>query len=167
MALLTTVLAVLHVFSAIGWLGGGLLFGFVIGPRLAKLSRPASREFVLGVVPGILRFFQVIAGATILFGLLLLYNMTNGDFSQLSYSSVWGRSLLLGMATGLVAFVLSEAVTVRAFQKVVALNGRMLPDGSEVPPELPPAVGRAQRLALANTVLLVVTLGFMVSAGFY
>lgn len=167
MTLLTAVLAVLHVFAAVGWLGGGLLFGFVISPRLAKLSRPAAREFVLGVAPGIVRFFQVIAIAAILFGLLLLYNMTNGDFSQLSFSSVWGRSLLLGMASALVAFVLSEAVTVRAFQRVIALNGRMRPDGSEVPPELPPAVGQAGRLALANTLLLVITLGFMVSAGFY
>lgn len=164
---MTAVLAVLHVFTAMGWLGGGLLFGFVISPRLAKLSRPAAREFVLGVAPGILRFFQVAAGATILFGLLLLYNMTNGDFSQLSFSSIWGRSLLIGMTTALVAFVLSEAVTVRAFQRVIALNGRMRPDGSEVPPELPPAVRRAGRLALANSLLLVLTLAFMVSAGFY
>jgi uncharacterized membrane protein len=167
MALLTTVLAVLHILTAMGWLGGALLFGFVISPSLAKLSRPASREFALGVAPGVLRFFQVIAGATILFGLLLLYNMTNGDFSQLSFSSVWGRSLLLGMTTALAAFVLTEAVTVPAFQRVVALNGRMRPDGSEVPPELPSAVHRAGRLALANVLLLMITLGLMVSAGFY
>jgi hypothetical protein len=143
------------------------LFGVVISPRIAKLSLPGRREFVLGVAPGILRFFQVAAGMTILFGLLLLYNMTNGDLSQLSFATAWGRSLVLGMATALVAFVLTEAVTVRALRKVIRLNQRMLPDGSEAPTDLPSAVHRAQQLTLVNAFLLLLTLAFMVSAGFY
>jgi uncharacterized membrane protein len=70
--LITAVVAWLHIISAIGWLGGGIMFAFVVGPALAKLSPPSSGEFLVKVVPRVVLFFQISAGTTILFGVLLL-----------------------------------------------------------------------------------------------
>ncbi len=70
--LITAILAWFHVISAIGWLGGGIMFVFVVGPALAKLSPPSSAEFLVNVAPRVARFFQISAASTILFGALLL-----------------------------------------------------------------------------------------------
>ncbi len=167
MELLTTILAFLHILSAMGWLGGGILFGFVIAPKFAKLSLTGSRDFFVTIQPGVIRFFQGIAGATILFGLLLLYVMTGGDFGQLTPSTSWGFDILAGMTTAIVAFVISEFLAVPSFQKLVALNRKMGADGSNVPPELHRTARYAGMMATLSVVLLLVTLGFMVAAGFY
>ena len=164
--LLTVVLAYLHVVSAIGWLGGGLMFGFVIAPNLAKMAPASSRDFTLKAVPGVIRFLQIIAASTILFGFLLLYNMTNGDFGMLT-SSRWGLDLSLGMTTALAAFVVSEAGASPAMQRVVELQRPTPADPNAVPPGVPAASNRARALAILTAVLLFVTLAFMVAAGFY
>ncbi len=165
--LLTTVLAYAHILSAMGWLGGGILFGFVIAPKFAKLSLPASRDFFLTIQPGIIRFFQVVAGLTVVFGLLLLYVMTYNNTAQLSFSTGWGFDVLTGAGVAVVAFVLSEFVAVPAFKKVVHLYGQIAPDGSNVPAELPRVARSAGMMATVATFLLLVTMGFMVAAGFY
>jgi hypothetical protein len=167
MELLTTVLAYGHIVSAIAWLGGGIMFGMVIAPRLGKLALSSSRDFVLTVLPGVLRFFQVIAGVTILFGLLLLYDMHVYDHMQLDFSTSWGFDLILGMSVALVAFLYSELVAIPVFHRIVTLNRKMGPDGSGVPPELPRTVRQAGMASLITLVLLLVTVSFMVAAGFY
>ena len=89
--LTTWILAWLHVVSAICWLGGGIMFAFVVGPALSRLSPASSGEFLVKVVPRVVLFFQVLAGLTILFGVLLLYNM--GGFGLLSPSTSYGLDL--------------------------------------------------------------------------
>lgn len=168
MELLTTVLAFLHIFCAMGWIGGGFLFGFVIAPKLSKMSLAGSRDFVLTIVPGVLRFFQVIAGLTILFGVLLLYVMTQVDHSQtLSTSNTWGWAIYAGVGVAVVAFLFSEFVAVPVFKTLVELNRRMNPDGTNVPAELPRGARRAAMVSLTALVLLLVAMSFMVAAGFY
>ena len=166
--LLTAVLALLHILAAMLWLGGGAIFGLVIGPRLRRLALPSSGEFLAKVGPAIVSFFRATPAATILFGFLLLYNMTNGNLGQLSPSTSWGFDMTAGMSVALVAFVISEAGTVPATSKVVRMLQRMQTSGYEtVPPELPKAIRLAFVSANLTFVLLLITLGFMVAAGFY
>src|ERR1700693_1544079 len=106
--IVTTILAWLHIFSAIGWLGGGILFAFVVGPALSKLSPQSSGEFLVKVVPGVVRVFQIIAGTTIVFGVLFLYSFSNGNFGMLSFSASFGMYLSIGLSIGFVAFLISE-----------------------------------------------------------
>ena len=162
--LLTAILAFAHVVSAVSWLGGGILFSFIIGPRLAALKPPVARDFLVTMIPAVVRFFQIVAGLTILFGLLLLGNMLNGDFSQLS--TTWGRTISAGMVVAFVAFVLSEAATSPAFMRVARAAAQITPD-SPPPPTFPALIRRAGLLGLITTLLLILTLGFMVGAGFY
>ncbi len=165
--LLTAVLAALHIVFAMAWLGGGIIFGFVIAPRTAKLSLGSSRQFFVTIGPAIARYFQAVAGLTILFGLLLLYDLDTANPGQLSFGTTWGTALLFGMGTALAAFLISEFVATPALTKVVAVCRTMPDDAHEPPPELLAAGRTAGRSAFVVIVLLAVTLGFMAAAGFY
>ena len=164
--LITWVLAWLHVASAICWLGGGILFAFVVGPALARLSPAASGEFLVKIVPRIVRFFQVFAGLTILFGILLLYNL--GGFSLLSPSSSYGLDLSLGALFAILAFVETEAIAAPIQLKAVRMVREMLSTGAHQPPAALPSTLRMARVtATLAVVLLVLASVFMVGAGFY
>lgn len=165
--LVTTALAYAHILSAMGWLGGGILFGFVIAPRFSKMGLAGSRDFFVTVQPNVIRFFQIVAGLTVLFGVLLLYVMTAYGGARLSVSNSWGLDLIAGMAVAAVAFVISEFLAVPAFFRLIELNRKMGADGSNVPAELPRTARRAGMMALVSTILLFGALGFMVAAGFY
>jgi uncharacterized membrane protein len=160
------ILAWLHVLSAIGWLGGGILFGFVVGPALAKLSPGAAGEFMVKVVPRVVRFFQVSAGLTVLFGAMLLYSL--GGPGILDPSSFYGVDLRVGIVLALLAFVVSEFVAVPYQLKAVRLVREMVAGGQSQPPaELPRTQKLAQITAILTLVLLLATLICMVGAGFY
>jgi len=162
----TWILAWAHVLSAVGWLGGGMLFAFVVGPALSNLSPAASGEFLLKVVPGVVRFFQIFAGLTILFGLLLLYNM--GGASLFDMSTSYGVDLSIGVTLAIVAFVESEFVASPAQLKAVRMIREMKAAGLDHPAaDFPKAVRMATLTAQVTLVLLLATSAFMVGAGFY
>lgn len=165
--LLTTIWAYGHILSAMAWLGGGILFSFFVGGKLRLLSPPSLREFLIKILPGVLRFFQAVAGATVLFGLLLVANMADGNYAQFSHPTGWALAVVLGMIVALIAFVVSEFVAVPAFRKLVRLAQSVPEGGSGMPPEFPRAAQRAGATGLLTVILLLITLGFMVAAGFY
>lgn len=164
--LLAWLLASLHVMSAIAWLGGGIIFGFVIGPALESLS-PASRgEFMVKVIPKIVRFFQGVAGATVLFGALLLYVL--GGSTLLDPGTTYGRFLIVGVVGAAIAFVLSEFIVGPAFMRARSVVMQVQSSGASAPaPELGPAMKRAVGSSLLLLVIMVVTAVCMVGAGFY
>ena len=167
--LITAILAWLHIFSAIGWLGGGIMFAFVVGPSLANLSPPSSGEFLVKVVPRVVRFFQITAGTTILFGVLFLYSYTKGDISDfLSLSTHFGLYLTIGLSLGFIAFLISEFVAVPIQLKAVRMIKEMQAAGQhQPPPDLPKTLKQAANLAILTVVLLILTSIFMVASGFY
>ena len=164
---LTDVLATFHILFAVLWLGGGVMFGIVIAPRLAAMPPPASREFFIKVVPTVLRFFQVVPALAVGFGLLLVANMTGGDWSMLSPNTSWGLSLSLGMTTAVAALVVGEAGASPALHRLIKLMESLGAPGGSTPDQIPPAIARSRNLALVSLVLLLLTMGFMVAAGFY
>jgi len=164
--LLTAILAWLHVFSAIAWLGGGIMFGVIIAPMLSKFSPPASGEFLVKVGPRVALFFQVVAGTTLLFGLLLLWNV--GGFGLLDPSTTYGLELTIGVTFALLAFVVSEFFSVPPLLKAVRLVKEMMASGRHEPPaELPRTLRIAGLTATITLGLLIVTSMFMIAAGFY
>ena len=164
--LVTALLAWLHVVSAIGWLGGGIMFGFVIAPALSKLSPSSSGEFFVKIGPRIAVFFQVIAGTTILFGALLLYNL--GGFGLLTPSNTYGIELMIGVTFALIAFVVSEFFGVPPLLKAVRLIREMQSSERHEPPaDLPRTLRIAALTATLTVALLILTSIFMVAAGFY
>ncbi len=142
------------------------MFGFVIAPALAKLSPASSGEFLLMVVPGVVRFFQVVAALTILFGALLLYNL--GSLSLLSTSTSYGLDLSIGAGFAIIAFLESEFVAVPIQLKAVRQMREMVAAGKHEPPaEFPKTLRMATLTSVITLVLLFLTSIFMVGAGFY
>ena len=124
------------------------------------MSPASRREFILTMVTPMVRFFQITAGLTVVFGLLLFYNMMDDQ------SSTWTLSLRIGVVVAALAFIISEAGVGPAFMKVRSAAEKITPT-SPPGPEFPMLVNRAALLGLTTTVLLIVTLCFMVTAGFY
>ncbi len=163
-----TALAYLHIISAMGWLGGAVLFLSVIAPGLRSVS-PATRvEFLSKVGPRAANFFIVTSSATIGFGLSLLYFFLNGDFSLLSLSTAFGADILVGLALGLIAYLDAMLVAIPAFRKADHLAEEMLASGQSGPPspEFMKALRRGGLGVASVVVLLVITLMLMVAAGF-
>lgn len=166
--LLLTVLAYGHIVSAIGWLGGVLLTTFVVGPGLQTVSPPARLEFIAKVMPKIIRYLVGMITGTILFGLLLLYFLIGGDFALLSPSTSFGAALSAGIGLAIIAVVVAGAVVIPSFQKVIAIAGQVLKGGqTPPPPELMKYSKRAKVGSVTVTVILLVVLVMMVTAGFY
>ncbi|HYK93327.1 MAG TPA: hypothetical protein VEY07_04705 [Thermoplasmata archaeon] len=164
---LTDLLATFHVLFAISWLGGGIMFGFIIAPRLGLMAPPAAREFFIRVVPTVLRFFIVVPTLTVIFGFLLLYNLIGGDWSMLSPSTSWGFDISLGMTFALAALVVGEAGASPALHRLVGLFESLGSPGGATPESIPPAINRARNFATLSIALLLITMVFMVGAGFY
>lgn len=142
------------------------MFAFVVGPALAKLSPSSSGEFLLNVAPRVARFFQIIAGSTVLFGVLLLYSM--GGFDLLSLSTFYGLDITVGLSIAFITFLISEFVAVPPLLKAVRMLREMQASGQHQPPaEFPKTLRRATVTANLTVYLLIATSVFMVAAGFY
>lgn len=164
--LLIAILAYGHVLSAMGWLGGGILTTFVLGPNVRKMAPTASLEFNSKVLPKILRFVQVMIGTTFLFGLLLLYFFYDGDLSLLTKSSQ-GLEITAGIVVALIAAAVVWSVTVPSFRKVIQIAGSVLQGGQQAPPpEMMKYGKRARQGSLVGILLLLVVLATMIAAGF-
>ena len=154
-----TILAYLHIISAMGWLGGAALFVSVVGPGLRSLSLTARLEFLSKIGPGATRFFIGSSTATIVFGLALLF----------SFPGASSATLNAGLAVGLIAYLDAILVAIPSLRKADRLAKEMLASGQAggpPSPELAKALKRGGIGVATVVVLLVITLISMVTAGF-
>jgi len=153
-----TILAYLHIISAMGWLGGAVLFVSVVGPGLRTLSPMARIEFLSKIGPGATRFFIGSSTATIIFGLGLLFSFPNG----------FDATITAGLTLGLIAYLDAILVAIPSLRKADHLANEMLASGQAGPPspELAKTLKRGGIGVATVVVLLVITLIFMVTAGF-
>jgi hypothetical protein len=156
-ALLVTIFLYLHVLSAMGWLGGAILFVSVLIPGLRTLSPAASLEFLSKVGPRSTRFFIGAATSTVVFGLALFFSL-QGDYTQGVY---------VGIGLGLIAYVWAMAVPVRAFLKADRLAKQMLasPPSGPPPAEFTSAMKQGAIGVTVVVVILLLAMIFMVTSG--
>jgi uncharacterized membrane protein len=163
-ALIVTVLIYGHVLSAIGWLGGALLFVSALSPGLRTLSPGSNAEFTVKVLPRIMRYVQAAIGLTLLFGLLALYFMFATDFGMLS-TTAQGLDIEVGAGLGLLTAALANVLTFPAFRKIIGFTKEMLKGGPQTaPPDMQKYIKRARYGSIAASVLLLIVLAFMVAA---
>ena len=154
-----TILAYLHIISAMGWLGGAVLFVSAVAPGLRSLSPTARLEFLSKVGPRAVRFFIGSSTATIVFGLALLF----------SFPGAFSTTITAGLTFGLIAYLDAILVSIPSLRKADHLAKEMLASGQAggpPSPELAKALKRGGIGATTVVVLLVITLIFMVTAGF-
>ncbi len=143
-----------------------MIFGLVVGPSLPQFSPQARSEFISRVLPKYVRFGEVAAGGTVLFGLLFAYAFTDGDLSLLSPINPFGLKLTTGAVLGFSAFLLVILVVAPSSKKVVRIVNEMKGQAGQgsPPPELAKMMARLGRGARIALVLLVLTFTFMVGA---
>lgn len=163
--LLLAALAFFHILFAMLWLGGSFVFALVLGPLIQSLPLGARREFTIRTNM-VNRYFRVVTGLTVLFGFLLLYEFINGDFSVLT-TTAWGQRISIGMTLGFAAFLLTNLYTAPHLDRAASIFHEMKDEEARPPEEYL----RAQRVGIISAgvtlMLVLVTLVFMVGAGFY
>ncbi len=161
-ASIISVLAFLHIISALAWLGAAIFFLSVIGPSVRSFSPAASLEFLTKVGPRQLRYFIGTATATIVFGLALLFAAFGTNYAA------WPTSIDIGLSLGLIAYLDVMIVTVPAFRKADKVAHTVMSNAQPGPP--PPELARHLRTgtagAISVVVILLIATAFMVVTAF-
>ncbi|PSN83923.1 hypothetical protein B9Q02_10050 [Candidatus Marsarchaeota G1 archaeon BE_D] len=82
MSFLIIVFGWLHVFFAVGWIGGALLMTLVLEQSFRTLSPSTVAEFTNRFMPRFGVVMGVFSTLTIVFGAPLFYTMTGGRFFE-------------------------------------------------------------------------------------
>jgi len=123
-----SVLAILHIISAVGWLGAAIFFLSVIGPTVRTLTPPTSLEFLVRVGTRQLRFFAASATATVIFGLGLLFSYFGTDYTA------YPTTLVVGFTLALIVYIETMVFTFPHFRKALKAGAQMLSNPQPGPP---------------------------------
>jgi len=158
--LIIDILAYGHVLSAVGWLGGGIMVTFVIAPNVSKLAPPANLAFFAYVIPKILRFFQVVVGSTLFFGILLFLDVGSGLRPDQT------NEIYLGVAIAIAAAVVAFAETIPSLSRVSKIAGEAIQNKGPPSPDIAKYANRARIGSIVGMLLLLVVLSVMIASGF-
>jgi len=156
------ILAWLHIISAVGWLGASMIFGFVVGPTMTRLSEEARLEFIAKVLPRYVRFGAGAAGSTILFGLIFTFALASGDSSMLSPSNPFGLQLTIGALFGFGAFLVVVLLVAPATRKATRIAQGTIEGKRGISSEMIQTMKRLRMGAMVVLVLLLLAFTFMV-----
>lgn len=101
---ITGVVRVVHMLSAVTWVGGAFLWGMLIAPRVLARGPPAIRRpFAEAVIPAMTRFFMIAGVLTLLSGIVLVGMIFGwGDyFDAFEGANGYGVALTLGALAGI------------------------------------------------------------------
>jgi uncharacterized membrane protein len=162
MSLLSAVLVWLHIFSAIGWLGGLLTFRVVVTPLMPKFSAPTRGELVAKLFPTFVKTVLSFAGMTGLFGILLAITLS---YEEPAMFSVELPRIIIGAILALIVLLLGLSVVLPSVNKMSRILSDMQAKGEQKPPpEFGPLQKRVGTVANLGVVFLIITLVFMVAA---
>jgi uncharacterized membrane protein len=94
----------IHILSAIGWLGEVLTVNFVLLPALRHVDLALRGRILLAVFPLIFRLATILGALAVLSGAVVFLIMSGGDFSRL-FGTTWGQRILIGGVFGGLVFV--------------------------------------------------------------
>lgn len=117
------IVRIVHIFSAIMWLGGVFLWNMVIGPRVLQRGPPPIRgPFANAVVPAMTRYYMVAGGLTILSGFVLVGTMLGwADYFAVFRGGTYGTWLGLGAVAGIAMAIVGFGMVAPAGKKMLAL----------------------------------------------
>jgi len=156
-------LTVLHIVSAMGWLGGVVFFLSAVGPGVKSFTPQASLEYLTKVGPRQVRFFAGVATSTIIFGLALLFAAFGTDYTT------WPGYIEAGFGLGLIAYLIAIGITIPTFRRLDKVAHQMManPQPGPPPPEFIKLLRRGNMAAMAVAAVLLLTLVFMVSSAVF
>jgi uncharacterized membrane protein len=159
------VLLWLHLVGAVGWLGGAMIFAMLIGPTLPSLTPATRGELIVKLIPKYIRYVEIFAFVTPIFGLTLALYITHGNWSVFSPSTNFGLYISLGALLSLVMWVIAFGLVGPTARKVVYLTREMMKTpGAPPPPALPKASKRLRLTSTTGLVVMLVIVACMVKA---
>ena len=157
-SLYITLLRLIHIFSAVTWIGGAIFMASVIVPTV-QAAGPEGGRFMMRMASfgRLSRVLNVSAILTTLAGLLLYYP-TAGQFNSQWLRSAHGITLTLGAITGIVTFLHGFLVTGRASTRMTVVANEIF---AKQGPPAPEQLKEAQMLGakLASGAMLTAAMG--------
>jgi uncharacterized membrane protein len=155
------VLRLVHILSAIMWLGSGIFTGIFLIPALS--GSPAVMGEVLAGLQRRRYFvvFPIVATLTILSGLRLLY-IASAGFSSGYFATGTGRTFAISAVAAIIAFVLSLGVARPAAVRAGKISG-LLPATQDAP-ERERLLGELDRVRRRGALATSLAVGFGILA---
>lgn len=164
MSLGFSVLLWLHIVSVVGWLGSIMVFGMLIGPTLPALSPTSRNELIVKLVPRYVRYGQVFALITPIFGLSLALYISHGSFRIFTPNNVFSEFIAIGALLSLVGWAITFSVLTPAAGKLVRLTKESMSGEGAPSPELLKASKTMRISSAAGMVVLLAIVACMVYA---
>jgi uncharacterized membrane protein len=131
-----TVLRIIHIFSAVTWVGGGIFLLSVLTPTVRDAGPDGGRFMLqLSKYGRLGRLLTISSVLTVLAGILIFYPTTNG-LNQAYLQSPTGISLTIGAIVGILALGHGAFATGPITRKMEAIAKQILDQKGPPAPEL-------------------------------
>ena len=155
-SLLFLIIRPLHVLLAAIWLGSGIFMAYILMPTIETSGPPGGAIMVNLNRKGLVTFFAVLAGTTVLTGIYLFWRFTGGFDPEISRSRA-GLAFGIGGVAGIAAAIIGGSVVGRSSKQLVEIMTRAMamPDGAEKAGLMKTAEGLRQRVKSAGNIVVV------------
>ena len=113
-SMINMILAWIHIFGSIGWMGATMILVMVISPLMKHLTPQTRSELVLKMYPRLTRYVTLFASIALITGFLLANGMTGGNHGMLSLSNTWGTRIIISLVLSIVAYLVAIGVVIRS-----------------------------------------------------
>ena len=122
-----------HIGTVVLWMGASILYVSVLGPSIAKLA-PSSRADLMKTIGKNYEAY-VVRNATIAIAAgLILYGYITQVATSYAPSSPYGMLwILIGILSGIIAYIIGIAVVMRNNRKLMSMMNQMQSSGSPSP----------------------------------
>ena len=141
-----------------------MVFGMVVAPLLPSFNPATRGEVVLKLFPKYVRYSEVFASMTVVFGVLLALAYSGGDFTMFSPSTTWGLFITIGATIAIATLGLALGVIAPAAHRLVRLTESAVKSPGPPSSDLLKTSGRLKMSASIGLVLLILVLVCMVAA---
>ncbi len=169
MDLLIILARIVHIFSAVLWAGGGLLYFLFIEPAIDK-TMPASQKFTSAFMGKFSPFMGLVSMTTVLAGVVLFWHDSAG--LQLSWiSTPTGLGFSLGATVGIATAMLGlfgikpRAERLGLIGAQIEMQGR--PPTTDQLAQVGALTGALKRIGRVDFIMLTLALLFMATARYW
>jgi len=162
----TIILAWLHVFFAVCWIGATVLMTFVIEPASRGLSAETSVEFTKRFVPLLGKFMGIITTFTIIFGAIVFYAFTGGRIFA-DPPSTWDSLIYAGAVLGIIAYIFGIIIIMPLTMKIVKATREFEANPDSAKASLQTHLSRLRIISIVDLVLLISVFTLMALATYY
>ncbi|HET6403344.1 MAG TPA: hypothetical protein VFH78_01750 [Candidatus Thermoplasmatota archaeon] len=162
---ITGIVRVIHIVTSVAWVGGALLWGNIIAPRVLQRGPPQIRRpFAEAVIPAMTRYYMIVASLAILSGLVLVGQIWGwGNYGQAFQEPTGGYGLWLGIGavSAIVMAIIGFGIIAPTGKKLVAFMGTM--NGPPTPEQQAQLGAMGKKLGIMG--MLVMLFGTVAAVG--